>query len=103
MSIQKHPGTGLCDVTFRRRTTNGETHAAIVGDFNNWSSGDHQMTRVGDSWSLTVSLAPGRTYRFRYLIDGDRWENDWDADDYIDNAYGGQDSVVDLTVTPPEP
>ena len=103
MSLEKHPGADACEVTFRRRTTNGETRAAIVGDFNAWSPGDHEMTRVGDTWTLTVPLATGRTYRFRYLIDGDRWENDWDADDYSDNAYGGQDSVVDLTVGQPAP
>ena len=42
-------------------------------------------------------MAVGRRYRFRYLLDGRRWENDWEADDYVDNDHGGQDSVVDLT------
>ena len=23
---------------------------------------------------MTVSLKPGQTYRFRYLLDGERWE-----------------------------
>ena len=42
-------------------------------------------------------LPPGRAYRFRYLLDGHRWENDWDADAYVPNGFGSDDSVVDLT------
>jgi hypothetical protein len=36
------------------------------------------------------------TYRFRYLVDGRSWENDWAADLYVPNGYGGDDSVVDV-------
>ena len=33
----------------------------------------------------------------RYLLDGQRWDNDWAADAYVRNDFGGDDSVVDLT------
>ena len=46
---------------------------------------------------MTVSLDAGRAYRFRYLLDGQRWDNDWAADAYQPNDFGGDDSVVDLT------
>jgi 1,4-alpha-glucan branching enzyme len=101
MSLGKRPVDGLCEVTFRRRTTNGEARVAVVGDFNHWSPHEHRMVHIGDVWSLTVALAPGRAYRFRYLVDDARWENDWEADDYVDNAFGGQDSVVDLVALAP--
>jgi hypothetical protein len=45
---------------------------------------------------VTVDLEAGRAYRFRYLLDGERWDNDWAADAYIPNSFGGDDSVVDL-------
>ena len=48
-------------------------------------------------FSLTVGLDAGRAYRFRYLLDGRRWDNDWAADAYQPNDFGGDDSVVDLT------
>ena len=35
--------------------------------------------------------------RFRHLLDGDRWDNDWAADAYVRNDFAGGDSVVDLT------
>jgi len=31
------------------------------------------------------------------LLDGRRWDNDWAADGYVSNGFGGDDSVVDLT------
>ena len=48
---------------------------------------------------MTVDLDAGRAYRFRYLLDGQRWDNDWAADAYVANDFGGDDSVVDLTAT----
>jgi len=45
-------------------------------------------------WRLLLKLAAGREYRFRYLIDGQRWENDWHADKYLKSPYGVEDSVV---------
>ena len=51
------------------------------------------------SFQATLELPAGRRWRFRYLLDGQRWENDWAADDYLPNVHGGDDSVVDLTDT----
>jgi hypothetical protein len=56
----------------------------------------HAPRRRG-GFSLTVDLGTGRAYRFRYLLDGQRWDNDWAADAYVRNGFGGDDSVVDLT------
>ena len=70
--------------------------AALVGDFNGWSTTATMMTRTEHGFTVTVMLQPGRRYRFKYLLDGDRWENDWAADDYEPNRHGGDDSVVDL-------
>jgi hypothetical protein len=49
----------------------------------------------GGFW-LTVSLEAGRPYRFRYLLDEDRWENDWEADRYVPNEFCAEDSVVQV-------
>jgi hypothetical protein len=43
-----------------------------------------------------LELDAGRAYRFRYVIDGWKFENDWFADRYEPNPYGGEDSVVDV-------
>jgi 1,4-alpha-glucan branching enzyme len=73
----------------------GECSVHVTGDFNGWDTGATPMSRLknGD-YGVTVDLETGREYRFRYLIDGCRWENDWGADRYDPNPHGEFDSVV---------
>ena len=83
-----------CRVTFRLPEQVDAQAVTIVGDFNNWDVNSHPMRRLKNgSFSKTLSLKPG-DYRFRYLLDGVRWENDWAADSYVANGYGGEDSLV---------
>jgi 1,4-alpha-glucan branching enzyme len=68
---------------------------ALCGEFNDWSTDDIHLEHDGDgSWHATVALEPGRTYRYRFLLDGQRWENAWQADDYLPNPYGSDDSAI---------
>jgi len=95
-------GPGWVAVTFRVPAEAAAGAVAVVGEFNEWNRQQDVMTPAGDgSHTLTVRLTTGRRYRFRYLLDGDRWQNDWQADDYVPNEYGGDDSVLDLTTTGP--
>jgi hypothetical protein len=83
----------LVDVEFRLPGAPDATSVVLVGEFNDWSTDVHQLRRQPDgSWSVVVRLPPGR-HRFRYLVDGDRWENDWDADAYEPNGMGEDNSV----------
>ena len=71
---------------------------AVCGDFNDWAPQAHPLHRMTDGgFRADLELATGRRWRFRYLLDGERWENDWAADDYVPNGLGADDSVVDLT------
>ena len=96
----KSRGTkGKARVTFTVDPRAGARTAAVCGEWNDWSAGAGVMHRDTEGgFSLTVSLDTGRAYRFRYLLDGQRWDNDWAADAYVRNGFGGDDSVVDLTV-----
>ncbi len=79
--------------TFKLPADVSAESAAIVGEFNEWEA--EPMKRLKDgSFSVTVSLDAERPYRFRYLLDGERWENDWAADDYQPNSFGTEDSVI---------
>jgi len=84
-------------VTFTLPDAVGASRAAVCGEWNAWSPERDVMGRVPGGFWLTIELPAGRAYRFRYLLDGYRWENDWDADRYEPNDYGSDDSVVDLT------
>ena len=91
-------GKGKASVTFILDPGVGAQTAAVCGEWNDWSAGADVMRRDAEGgFSLTVDLDAGRAYRFRYLLDGERWENDWAADAYLPNSFGGDDSVIDLT------
>lgn len=84
---------GTVRVTFELPAAVGGEVVHLVGDFTGWEG--IPMKRHDDGWRATIDLAPGGTYEYRYLIDGERWENDWAADRYIRNAFGHENSVVD--------
>lgn len=86
---------GTCRVTFELPAEVGAKTVSVVGDFNNWDKQSHPLTaRRGGRFSRTISLDANSEYRFRYWVDNERWENDWDADKYVSNEFGTEDSVV---------
>lgn len=86
-----------CRVTFEIPPETDAQTAYLCGEFNNWSQTSHPMKRrKGGSFSLTITLKPGQKYRFRYLLDGERWENDPNADAYVPNQFGSEDSVLEI-------
>jgi len=83
-----------CKVTFELSAGDAK-QVALMGDFNDWNSTATLMKRRKDgSFSTTVSLKPGAEYKFRYLVDGETWLNDAEADKYVPNTFGTEDSVV---------
>jgi len=66
----------------------------LVGDFNDWTQ-PTPMKRLKDGrFSVLLELEKGRAYQFRYLVDGQEWFNDWQADQYIPNPFNSENSVV---------
>ena len=96
--IKSRGAKGKASVTFTLDPGVGAQTAAVCGEWNDWSAVAGVMRRDAEGgFSVTVDLDAGRAYRFRYLLDGQRWDNDWAADAYVRNSFGGDDSVVDLT------
>jgi 1,4-alpha-glucan branching enzyme len=82
-------------VTFELPPESASQRVCLCGDFNDWSQEATPLTKRKDGrFSATVTLPQGKTYRFKYFVDGERWENDNAADEYVDNDYGSKDSVV---------
>lgn len=85
------------EVTLELPLEAGATTVAVAGEFNDWSIDSHQMRpREDGSFAITLTLEPGRAYQYRYWVDDQRWENDWSADAYVPNEYGGDNSLLDL-------
>jgi 1,4-alpha-glucan branching enzyme len=96
--IKSRGAKGKANVTFTVDPQVGAQTAAVCGEWNDWLADAGVMHRDAEGgFSVTVVLDAGRAYRFRYLLDGQRWDNDWAADAYQPNDFGGDDSVVDLT------
>jgi 1,4-alpha-glucan branching enzyme len=86
-----------CRLTFKLPVDESIQTVALCGEFNDWDPKSHPMARRKDgSFSLTLSLPAGKQYRYRYLLNGDRWENDPAADGYMQNLYGSDDSLINV-------
>lgn len=87
------PGAVLA--TFQLPDTLQADSVHLVGDFNDWDKHSLPLNRTRDgSWEVTIEVERDRTYHFRYLVDGSIWQNDWDADGYAANPFGGNNSVL---------
>jgi len=89
----------VCKCTFRlpREAAPESNSVCLVGDFNAWDTQATPMTKLKNGeFKVEVSLETGRDYEFRYLIDNQKWENDWAADSYRGGAGTGENSVVSL-------
>jgi 1,4-alpha-glucan branching enzyme len=91
------PKSNTYKVTFNLPAEVNAESASLCGDFNEWDKTAHPMEKQKNgSFSLTLNLDAGRHYHFRYFLDGERWENDWDAEAYVPNHFGSEDSVLNL-------
>ncbi|WP_096086490.1 isoamylase early set domain-containing protein [Agaribacterium haliotis] len=67
----------------------------LAGDFNDWKYQETMLRKQKNgSMATTLDLNPGEEYEYRYVLDGERWENDHDADKYVPTTMGVDNSVV---------
>jgi len=90
-----YKGGKSCRVWFYLPPDVNAEEAFLVGDFNEWNKSAEPMKKRKDGTFYTaVTLEVGKEYQFRYFLDNYRWENDWDADVYVPNERGTENSVV---------
>ena len=93
-------GKSVCKVTFElpQAAAEGAKQVQVLGDFNNWDPSNALLLKASKKggFSASIDLESGREYAFRYLVDGTRWENDWQADKYVPTDLGIDNSVVVL-------
>jgi hypothetical protein len=88
---------GKVEVTFRMPPLDDVVELYLCGDFNGWKVRGVPFTLEPDgTWVARLVLEEGKSYRFRYHDNQGRWLNDREADAYVPNAFGSEDSVVDL-------
>jgi len=101
MSIKKQflKSKPVCKVTFKvsKEMAGEASKVNLAGEFNNWNETSDELNTLKDgSFSLTLDLETGRSYAFRYLLDGSQWINDEAADRYQNSGFNSQNSVVEL-------
>jgi 1,4-alpha-glucan branching enzyme len=100
MSIKKQyiKTRPVCKVTFRISKEAAQTAQSIwlVGDFNGWDMQATPMTGLkSGEFTTMLELDTGTPeYQFRYLYDGNLWQNDQEADGYVPNGIEGENSIV---------
>ncbi len=97
--LKKHyeSGSTSCRVCFtlKREEAAGAHEAFLVGDFNNWNPASSPMhLNAAGNFELTMTLLSGNEYQYRFFLDGLRWENDWNADKYVNSPYGDAENSV---------
>ncbi|OQY32789.1 MAG: hypothetical protein B6I38_04240 [Anaerolineaceae bacterium 4572_5.1] len=75
--------------------------AHLVGDFNDWDHESIPMTHLkkGD-FKINIDLKPGQKYEFRYLLNGEKWFNEWEADEYVLGGFGKDNCVIEIPELP---
>jgi len=71
---------------------------ALVGEFNDWNPEEAVALKKqkDGSFKASLELAAGE-YQFRYILDDEKWENDWEADKYVPAGVDtAENSVVVL-------
>lgn len=85
----------VCKVTFILPQAIKAESVFLVGSFNSWEEHDTPLKQLkSGEWKVDVKLEAGQEYQYRFLVNGNEWHNDWEADKYVPNDYGVDNSVV---------
>lgn len=87
------------DVLFKlpAEALNGARNVYVLGDFNNWKSTDGYELKIqaDGSANVTVTLEAGKSYKYRFLVNGEKWVNDYHAERYErDSKYQIDNCIV---------
>lgn len=74
-------------VTFSLPADRPDGAVSVVGDFNGWEPGRHELRRRRNGTRTVSVILPPGVHRFRYLATGGLWFDDETAD-HID-GHGG--------------
>ena len=73
---------GCVRLTFVLPAADPAGRVSVVGDFNSWLPGAHELKRRSNGTrSLAVTVPVGTSLRFRYLAEGDQWINETEHPD----------------------
>ncbi len=99
MSIEKKylKSKPVCKVKFiaPAELTAAAKSVTLAGDFNEWNMAETKLRKQKTGmYATTINLEVGQEYQYRYVIDGERWENDYVADKYVPSNISTEENSV---------
>lgn len=82
------------EVTFELEAPESSSKAAIVADFLDWKPEPMKKIAKSKTFKFKTRLPKDGEFQFRYLVDENEWVNDPNADEYISNNFGEENSLV---------
>ena len=81
------------EVTFQWPTSDVD-NIALAADFNQWQAMPMKLNRKTKTYNCKIRLPKDQNYQFRYLVNENVWENEPDADGYVQNEFGEDNCVL---------
>lgn len=73
----------------------GAATVNLVGDFNDWDQTNIPLQRSeAGTWHASVKVEPGVEYRYKFIVDGDRWIEDPTHGMKQEDGFGGFNSIL---------
>jgi 1,4-alpha-glucan branching enzyme len=89
--------TDKISVTFETRDYEDAGRISLVGEFNAWHPERNPMKKRKDgAWAVTMRLPGEGRFEYRFVVDGQQWVTDAEADGFATNPFGGRNSLVIL-------
>ncbi len=102
MSLKKQylKSKPVCKVTFlmKKDDSFGAGKVDLLGEFNNWNTAEpiNMKKLKNGSFKATIDLPAEKEFQFKYLLDGEKWVNDVEADKYVGSGLGTEENSVVL-------
>jgi len=88
----------VCKVTFSmdKEAVQGAGKVDLLGEFNNWNTAEPVTMKMlkNGTFKVTLDLPAESEFEFKYLLDGEVWINDSEADKYINSGLGSEENSV---------
>jgi predicted lipoprotein with Yx(FWY)xxD motif len=73
------------------------TKVYLAGEFNEWKPAlpAYLLTKAANgNYTITIKLEVGKQYAYKFVLDGLNWVADKNAKDFVEDGFGGKNSVV---------
>lgn len=91
------PSATTCEKTFRLEGNAGAATVWLTGSFTSWGgnpgAGATELAKGADDvWTVTKTMDAG-SHQYKFIVDGTSWIADPANPNFVDDGFGGRNSV----------